>query len=347
MRRNIWRRIAVLATGVLLALGASVRPRSPVAAQDAAGTQESLADLLVSDGLTREQMAQRYAALAAAQFQPPACVAGQEMFTDVPASNLFCSWIEELARRGITGGCTATRYCPNNPVTRAQMAVFVVKAMETCPTLDPADEMIRVGGVCIDKYEASIWDAPVGGNQIIGDVPSDYCNPNGQDCDSIYARSVAGVEPARHITWFQAQQALANSGKRLPTNAEWQMAVRGTPDHPGPCHTDTASVEPTGSSLGCVSDWGAFDMVGNVWEWVADWVPVSTHCPGWGSFSDDSMCLSGASTALPGPGALIRGGDIGDASTVGAAAGPFAVHGGRPPSISGTPSLTTGFRGAR
>ncbi|MPZ91072.1 MAG: hypothetical protein GEU68_05495 [Actinobacteria bacterium] len=47
----------------------------------------------------------------------------------------------------------------------------------------------------------------------------DYpCNDNGQNCKGkIYARSVAGVTPSRYITWFQAQQALANSGKRLPT----------------------------------------------------------------------------------------------------------------------------------
>jgi hypothetical protein len=49
------------------------------------------------------------------------------MFTDVPASNPFCSWIEELARRGITAGCTPTTYCPSASVTRAQMAPFLVK----------------------------------------------------------------------------------------------------------------------------------------------------------------------------------------------------------------------------
>ncbi len=89
------------------------------------------------------------------------------------------------------------------------------------------DVMVRVGSVCVDKYESSIWDARTGGNQITGAIP---CNVNGQDCTNIYARSVAGVAPKGSITWFQAQQALANSGKRLPSNAEWQMAVAGTPD---------------------------------------------------------------------------------------------------------------------
>jgi hypothetical protein len=213
----------------------------------------------------------------------------------------------------------------------------------TCPTLDPSDEMIWVGGVCIDKYEASIWDMPVGGNQIIGNAASDYCNPNGQDCTAIYARSVAGAEPARFATWFQAQQALANSGKRLPTNAEWQMAVRGTPDDTGvgttPCNTRSGSLHNTGAAAGCVSDWGAFDMVGNLWEWVADWVPLSTTCTGWGSLSDDSMCLSGASTTAPAPGALIRGGSF----ATGSGAGPLTVRGDIPPSLL----TVVGFRGAR
>jgi hypothetical protein len=38
-------------------------------------------------------------------------------------------------------------------------------------------------------------------------------------------------------------------------------------------------------------------------EWVADWVPLSTACTGWGGESDDRMCLAGASTEVGGPGA--------------------------------------------
>ena len=80
----------------------------------------------------------------------------------------------------------------------------------------------------------------------------------------------------------------------------------------------------TGARSSCVSARGAFDMVGNLAEWVADWVPRSTTCPGWGSFSDDDMCLSGASTTANGPGALVRGGAF--ASLGGPLAGPLAVR---------------------
>jgi len=54
---------------------------------------------------------------------PPTCVS--PAFSDVPASSPFCRWIEELVRRGATIGCGNGNYCPAEPVTREQMAVFV------------------------------------------------------------------------------------------------------------------------------------------------------------------------------------------------------------------------------
>ena len=206
--------------------------------------------------------------------------------------------------------------------------------------------MVRVGATCIDRYEDSVWSSPNGGTQY-GVSSDDYpCDNNGNNCKGkIYARSMAGVTPSRYITWFQAEQALANSGKRLPTSAEWQQAAAGTPDpgaSPGTQDCNTSSLGPvaTGSRANCVSAWGANDMVGNLWEWVADWVPASTATPGWGSFSDDYMGLSGASTAPGGPGALVRGGS----SFNGAEAGVFAVDGGVQPSNSVD---AFGLRGAR
>jgi S-layer family protein len=56
---------------------------------------------------------------------PPVCVAGLEMFLDVPSTNGFCRWIEELARRGVVSGCGNGNYCPASAVTREQMGVFI------------------------------------------------------------------------------------------------------------------------------------------------------------------------------------------------------------------------------
>ncbi len=82
---------------------------------------------LFAQGTTREQMTLTLAQALA--INPPACVAGQEMFKDVPASSPFCPYIEELSRRGITGGCGGGNFCPGDPVTRAQMSVFLIKAL--------------------------------------------------------------------------------------------------------------------------------------------------------------------------------------------------------------------------
>jgi hypothetical protein len=50
-------------------------------------------------------------------------------FLDVPSSHPFYQYIEALAASGITGGCGSGNYCPNSPLTRGQMAVFLAKAL--------------------------------------------------------------------------------------------------------------------------------------------------------------------------------------------------------------------------
>ena len=51
------------------------------------------------------------------------------VFADVPQGSFAADWIEELASLGITGGCGGDNYCPQDPVTRAQMAVFLLKTL--------------------------------------------------------------------------------------------------------------------------------------------------------------------------------------------------------------------------
>ncbi len=54
---------------------------------------------------------------------------GVATFSDVPTSYWAFQWIEALKASGITVGCTPSTYCPEDPVTRAQMAVFLAKAL--------------------------------------------------------------------------------------------------------------------------------------------------------------------------------------------------------------------------
>jgi uncharacterized repeat protein (TIGR03803 family) len=60
-------------------------------------------------------------------YAPPPC---QQIFADVPCPGPFVDWIEQLAAEGVTAGCGGGDYCPGAPVTRAQMAVFLLKAKE-------------------------------------------------------------------------------------------------------------------------------------------------------------------------------------------------------------------------
>jgi len=57
---------------------------------------------------------------------PPAC---SGVFADVPCASPFAPWVEALAAEGITGGCGGGNFCPQSPVRRDQMAVFLIKAL--------------------------------------------------------------------------------------------------------------------------------------------------------------------------------------------------------------------------
>jgi hypothetical protein len=62
-----------------------------------------------------------------AAYAPPA--ASGDVFDDVPAGAFAADWIEQLAAEGIAAGCGGGDFCPNSAVTRAQMAVFLLKAL--------------------------------------------------------------------------------------------------------------------------------------------------------------------------------------------------------------------------
>jgi hypothetical protein len=79
------------------------------------------------DPVTRAQMAvflER--GMRGSGFVPPA--ASGAVFLDVAANDFAAAFIEQLFADGITGGCGGNNYCPNDNVTRAQMAVFLLRA---------------------------------------------------------------------------------------------------------------------------------------------------------------------------------------------------------------------------
>lgn len=80
-----------------------------------------------NDDVTRAQMAVfLLRAINGSGYSPPSASGTQ--FADVDSGHWAVAWVEQLAAEGITGGCGGGNYCPDDPVTRAQMAVFLVRA---------------------------------------------------------------------------------------------------------------------------------------------------------------------------------------------------------------------------
>ena len=123
-------------------------------------------------------------------------------------------------------------------------------------------------------------------------VDAGACSPpetGGSETRAAYFGEEAYADyPVAFVDWFQADAYCQWTGGRLPTEAEWEKAARGTDERVYPWGNDAPTCDLTNYEIApstwCVGDtsevgsypagaspFGALDMAGNLWEWVADW----------------------------------------------------------------------------
>jgi hypothetical protein len=126
--------------------------------------------------VTRDQMAVFLLKSKYGSSYTPPPVGDSTGFIDVPTTYWAAAWIKQLAAESITSGCAAGKYCPGAPVTRAQMAVFLLKSnygsLYTPPPVGDSTGFIDVP----TTYWATAWIKQLAAEGITGGCGSGtYC----------------------------------------------------------------------------------------------------------------------------------------------------------------------------
>ncbi len=111
-------------------------------------------------------------------------------FTDVATSNQFCAAVTYIKDHGITLGCTGTTFCPDDYVTRLQMAAFLQRAGQADPSNVLGDHTTAIGGGTGNTSNATPGYSTVGGG--LNNAASGYAST----ISGGYQNSTVGVYAA-------------------------------------------------------------------------------------------------------------------------------------------------------
>jgi formylglycine-generating enzyme required for sulfatase activity len=131
----------------------------------------------------------------------------------------------------------------------------------------------------VTQAEMDGWSWEFNGHSFSKLSGTNWRHPRGPDS------SLQGLDdhPVVRISWDDVYAYCSWAGRRLPTEAEWEKAARGTDGRLYPWgdaspssrvlnfNSNLGTTAPVGSYPDGVSIYGAYDMAGNVWEWVMDW----------------------------------------------------------------------------
>ncbi len=152
------------------------------------------------DSVTRAQMAVfLLRAEHGSSYTPPACTP-PGIFGDVACPGGFAvDWIEQLSSEGITAGCGGGDYCPDNPVTRAQMAVFLLRAEHGSGYTPPACSGIFQDVECMPTPAFAVdWIEQLYNESVTGGCSSSpllYCpdKPNTRGQMAVFLTTTFGL----------------------------------------------------------------------------------------------------------------------------------------------------------